>query len=315
MLLVVLPTLFFHGCFAGPEIEIPVQPVLKLELGEVKELAPVHVIHRGKKMEADMEASPNSLECYYCHSGEVSKHRKDVPAMSVCKGCHTGRIAPDLSCENCHLGQKKIFSGAKGAGVEIIKSPMADLDCEDCHDSENELRAPSGVCEDCHDEAYIDKTTRLQEKYTDKIAGIKSHYEKIGSYVKIAGGKRKTLIDIDEFEIGEYYYKYALLDRSKGIHNNEFVMRLLGEAEKTISMLSTQYNEEVRKLIQKARADDSNIRRKAVKEIEAIGGKRALLPFLNSTSSGLRMEAQSALTNLKNAQDMLLRKRRNYLTY
>jgi hypothetical protein len=210
---------------------------VSFKLEELKEHPSMHDIHRGKSMEPGMDPSPESLDCTYCHATETSNYSQKVPAMSVCKDCHADHNAPQLGCTQCHLGTTRVLSGIRGAGIGVIKSNMADHDCIDCHDPQNKLQVQTEVCLKCHEDSYREKLGYLQKEYMEKVNRVKKHYNQINNNLRLIQGKHKNLINPEELRKGEYNYKYALLDRSRGVHNNEFVMQLLNEAERILSKL------------------------------------------------------------------------------
>jgi hypothetical protein len=299
VMLYLAPTvIFLSGCGGGPAPDVPVKVSMRFELDELGELPPVHNIHRGKKMTADMKPTPQTLECHLCHGEDVAKTRKQIPSMSVCQSCHTGEIAPDLPCKRCHIGTKKVLDGIGGINVDDTVSQMADVDCEDCHDSENEYQVSSEACLDCHEEELLEKKARLQKEHAEKVVTVGNYYKEIGDYIKSANGKSNTFINHDEFKKGEYNYKLALLDRSGGIHNTEFTKQLLGRAEKTLAKLDKQYNDKMLQLLQQAKAEDPTTRMKALGTLGEIGGeisRGALIEALKDPAANVRQKVVGIL--------------------
>jgi hypothetical protein len=248
---------------------------IRFKLEELKELPSVHDIHRGKRMLAEMKPTPKTLECHLCHGEEAAKNKKSTPSMLVCLDCHTGQQAPKLPCKRCHLGTKKIFSGVGAAEIGEMLSTMAEFDCDDCHDKEQKFAVPHDVCFDCHDKEEIKPMAQLQKEFVDKLAGVESYYKQVNNFVKSTQGKDKLLINPDEFNRGEYIYKFALMDRSKGVHNNGFVMQLISEADETLSEVSKYYDKYMQRLARDTKSGSPKVRRKALKMLKEIGDERA----------------------------------------
>ena len=188
-LLFTLAGFFLQESSVSSEVESPIKLSNgMLRLGQLKELSPVHEIHREKKI---------TSECSLCHKKQASKSKMDIPEMSVCLSCHKdlNKNVPQLFCENCHLGAMKIISGIEKPGAVAIRSKMANLDCVACHDPKNKFQVSPKVCLCCHGESQKDKMVQLQKEYTEKLTNVENDYKNITDFMKSVQNKQNTLIN------------------------------------------------------------------------------------------------------------------------
>jgi hypothetical protein len=269
---------------------------------KLSEFPPVHEIHKGKKIDPDKKDSKNSMECKYCHFGNLSTPVEKNLSMLLCFDCHTGKSAPKLTCVNCHQGTVKIFNGIAGMGVKVIESNMIILDCDDCHNTDPQNSNPLNPCEDCHEKSYNEKMIRMQAEYREKLATMKRHYNIIKNYIRVFQRELNISPDREKIKSVAHNYKLALLDRSKGVHNNAFILEILNKTEENLSKIREYYKPNINNLFQDIQSNDRNVRLKAVGLLGEIGDKKArqyLKRALDDPDPKVRINAKIALIKLK----------------
>jgi ribosomal protein S8 len=278
---------------------------------KLSEFPPVHEIHKGGKMEPDKKDSDSALKCRYCHVGDLSTPVKENLSMSLCLECHTRKSAPKLTCVNCHQGTVKIFNGVEGMGVKVIESNMIDLDCNDCHNSDPQNRIPPNLCEDCHEESYNEKMTQMQAEYTRKLTTMKRRYNIIKNYIRVFQREQNMSSDKEKIKTVAHNYKLALMDGSKGVHNNEFILEVLNEVQENSSKIREYYKPNINNLFQDIQSNDLNTRLKAVEMLGEIGDKKAekyLKRALDDPDRNVRINAKIALIKIKAQSKLKVKK-------
>ncbi|MBI5787657.1 MAG: NapC/NirT family cytochrome c [Candidatus Schekmanbacteria bacterium] len=189
----------------------------------------VHPLHLGM-----------NVHCNKCHNRVVHNVNpaESPKAMHDCTGCHNGTDAPFGDCKMCHVGIKKIFEGNSGRGVDVLASPMADINCPDCHNAEKKYKVNAQACVDCHgdEEHGQKKINELQGAFNENLTKVTALYEASREKIDFAQRRGKDVSPVVSiFKEGEYNYKLAKLDASHGVHNPEHTKALLEAAEHTFT--------------------------------------------------------------------------------
>lgn len=209
--------------------------------------------------------------CVTCH-GEPERlekyddfaflHKKHVTDKKVeCTRCHTEikhnvktTVKPlDYSCDICHQkkhnGQKKLYMGVGGRGVENMPSPMfiAQVDCIGCHVERKNPNAKNGLefrgitlepsengCIYCHGEDYRGMLAEWKDSVNSELKEVKRNLNQLRPYIKRSSSRAKQL-----FEDAEYNAEF--IEFSKGVHNVDYALALLDK--------SKEYLNEVKKMI------------------------------------------------------------------
>ena len=137
-----------------------------------------------------------------------------------CDQCHSGGIAPEVTCQGCHKLQQGLYGATMDALVrfDVKPSPMFGVvDCEGCHDLSQPLSIENmdAMCMDCHDDD--------DERYEGMLAGWMENLAKARSEaVQALNQFEQTLNDDDRLEQPDELRNRLAQSRS--------TLRLLGEA-------------------------------------------------------------------------------------
>lgn len=180
------------------------------------------------KLIHDKHVSDKGIDCFYCH--EEIRHGNVQMAKPL-----------EVQCDSCHKmvhgGQKEIYMGVMAKGVQNIPSRMfaAQVSCDGCHTEvhfvkgkhvlgEAMAEANEKSCLVCHEKGY-DLMLRSWEANLGKLVAYTEKRLKSVSSV----GKLK---DADKKEYDDVSFNLDLLKRSNGIHNVEYAVRILRNANK-----------------------------------------------------------------------------------
>jgi len=198
--------------------------------------------------------------CVTCH-GEQERlekyndfpflHKKHVTDKKVeCTRCHTEikhsvktTVKPlDYSCNICHekkhIGQKELYMGVSGKGVENMPSPMfiAQVDCIGCHIvkqgigkngneiSGSTLEPSEDGCLNCHGEDYKGMLKEWKDLVNMELKGVKRTLEALRPYMKRAPAQAKQFFDDAEYNI-------EFIEYSKGVHNIDYAISLIDKSK------------------------------------------------------------------------------------
>jgi nitrate/TMAO reductase-like tetraheme cytochrome c subunit len=195
----------------------------------------------------DTHVTKHKVECTHCHL-EIKHSVKPVKLLEVdCGICH----------EKKHGGQKEMYMGIGGKGVEPMPNPMflAQVDCIGCHVMPKTMgakrfftgetyEASEISCIGCHGMDYRGMLKEWKESINESLNEVKPFLDKslrlINSVPKIHKNYRKAFKLYKDARFNYEFVKYA-----KGVHNVEYADALLNKAkeyaEKSISLLSGNY--------------------------------------------------------------------------
>ncbi len=180
------------------------------------------------KLIHDKHVSGKGIDCFYCHEtiehGNVKMAR---PLEVKCDGCH----------KQLHGGQKELYMGVMAKGVENTPSRMfaAQVSCDGCHTEvhfvkgkhilgEAMAEANEKSCLACHDKGY-DLMLRAWEKNINELVSYSEKRLNLASKrIKSKDGARKDFDDAS--------FNIDFLERSKGIHNLEYSVKILSEVNR-----------------------------------------------------------------------------------
>lgn len=179
------------------------------------------------------------VECTRCHTEIHHKVKTTVKPLDYsCNICH----------ENKHTGQKELYMGISGKGVENMPSPMfiAQVDCIGCHlvkkgtgKNGNEINGstlePSeDGCLNCHGEDYKGMLKDWKDAVNKELKEVKRTLEVLRPYMKQAPLQAKQFFNDAEYNI-------EFVEYSKGVHNVDYAISLLDK--------SKEYLIEVKKMV------------------------------------------------------------------
>ncbi|MBI5376200.1 MAG: response regulator [Candidatus Schekmanbacteria bacterium] len=201
--------------------------------------------------------------CVTCH-GEPERlakyndfeflHKHHVTDKKVeCTRCHTEikhsvktSVKPlEYSCDICHkdkhTGQKELYMGISGRGVEKMPSPMfiAQVDCIGCHvnkDKVNDhtqfdgftLRPSEDGCISCHGNDYKGILKDWKDSVNAQLKETKALLSQIAPLVGGAPDNIKKLYD-------DAKYNIEFVEYSKGVHNIDYAIALLDKSKEYIN--------------------------------------------------------------------------------
>ncbi len=202
--------------------------------------------------------------CITCH-GEPERlekyndfpflHKKHVTDKKVeCTRCHTEikhrvktTVKPlDYSCNICHekkhSGQKELYMGVSGRGVENMPSPMfiAQVDCIGCHIIKKEngvngtqfkgttLEPSEEGCVNCHGEDYRELLGEWKDAVNAELKDAKKKLSALRPYIKRAPSKAKQLF-------ADAQYNIEFVEYARGVHNVDYALSLLDKAREYIN--------------------------------------------------------------------------------
>ncbi len=178
----------------------------------------------------------HNLECTYCHDNSI-EHGYVKLERENCLACHHSQ--ENRECSDCHKLQHSMFAGVGGFGVEETPSIMVDLDCSDCHadlHGGNNRAATLETCVECHEDGYEEFVVEWQSETDERVIVVD---ERLTDIRQLALTGRSRGITSDSIRVAEKYMTEALShieivkgDRSRGVHNIEFVDLLLETAGK-----------------------------------------------------------------------------------
>lgn len=223
-------------------------------------------------------------KCLQCHQDQsllstkytdAFMHRKHVTDHKIeCANCHTKikhEIGPILTtihsstiCDRCHrkevhLGPRGIYRGSGGIGVPDSPSLMfsINIDCIACHRKGEGSpilqieryaeRTVAEACVDCHGEGFSDTLKHwkslLSKMENETSQRIFNAQRVLYEFERKRGGspefkKAKNLLN-------EARHNYSFVLLGKGVHNIEYALKLLNEAnnktEQVITILNKDY--------------------------------------------------------------------------
>ncbi len=198
----------------------------------------------------------------FIHENHVTKHKVE------CFQCHLTikhavqtTIKPlEYSCDVCHLskhaGEKEMYMGKGGRGVEDMPSPMflAQVDCVACHiNPGEELPAthftgktykPTGAaCFGCHGKGYAEMLDSWKSALQESLNELEPILKKASELVQSLNKEDKGYQEVSKLlEDAEYNYNFVKF--GKGLHNVSYANTLIevsrNNARKVISILSEQ---------------------------------------------------------------------------
>jgi nitrate/TMAO reductase-like tetraheme cytochrome c subunit len=177
-----------------------------------------------------------NLRCTSCHFEEVGHpdFSKNYALMmkKACFKCHEENDGPDNEeCSTCHIVQNKI----RQAEIENMQGDadvMADLECTECHKSFEKM-PDKKTCIECHDGDEEYGKTLIEWKTT-----VKSRLDTIKLlFLKAKDKAYKDKNILNKFKNTEKLYRAVLFDRSKGVHNFEYITSILNKVEKEFKQI------------------------------------------------------------------------------
>lgn len=204
----------------------------------------------------------NGITCVVCHNPHGSPFDADLREApeDVCLGCHTDRNA--RPGETPYYPQREVLAGIAGFEVtgDVAIGPNhshafgPEDGCVTCHaykvpnlnpTAEDPQRyghaftaqVPDG-CYQCHVPArdIVGETDAIQAEYAARIAALEGYYTSgSADYLDPAG---LTAEERARYDIAVFNTKVAKGDGSLGIHNLDYIDRILGIAEDIFGALS-----------------------------------------------------------------------------
>ncbi len=197
----------------------------------------------------------NGITCIVCHKLTSSSLVLVIgDRIQLCTRCHTaGRIEPGKEVRH---SQAQIYLGTGAIDLPAIPNPKAEkgVACSDCHmpNKSHEFRAltpreaekenRTAVCTMCHQDkkredfaAEVDTLQKVTAERTGKLLGDLKYVRKRLQTAKEKGLNVKHI----EKEYGVIYTNVTIVDadKSKGVHNPEYVNLILEDAEKRTETL------------------------------------------------------------------------------
>ena len=194
------------------------------------------------------------IECSRCHT-QIKHEVGEMPTMAHFTG----------SCEKCHakgihMGPREMYRGTGGIGVADSPSKMYSIkvDCVGCHKTREESkaalyttryseRALAESCVGCHGEGYDEMLFHWKELLVKAENEVNSRIFSVQKKLYEAG---KTGLEDHRFKraqnlINEARHNYTFSLMGKGVHNIEYVLRLLNHAnnntEEALALIEEGY--------------------------------------------------------------------------
>ena len=176
------------------------------------------------------------LTCQSCHfestgHPDFSKNY-NLKMKKVCFKCHEENDGPSNDeCTTCHVVQDNIRHG-KLMDQKGDEDVMVDLECTECHKSFDKL-PDKKTCIECHDgdEEYGENLVQWKTEIGTKLQKLDFLYEK----ARVKAENNPALKE--KFEHAAELYKAVKNDRSKGVHNFEFIKSVLDVVEKELKAI------------------------------------------------------------------------------
>lgn len=219
---------------------------------------------------------PEKLERYadsaFIHENHITKHG------IACFHCHTEMThsvktvteSPKLDCAMCHVdthfGQKNMYEGRGGKGVEDMPSPMrlAGVDCLACHIVEDKLgkgpewiftektfKASEKGCIKCHGEKYAGLVQAWKKELDLAITAIESRLKEAGEILAQIPPEATPNFSFLKNLYDEALYNYDFVRPSTGIHNIYYSAKLLENVNDNLDKFSKESKREL-PVLQKA---------------------------------------------------------------
>jgi len=204
--------------------------------------------------------------CIVCH-GEPERlakykdvefmHLKHVTERNVeCTRCHLEikhsvrtTVEPlDYSCDICHkskhFGEKQMYMGVGGRGVESMPSPMftAQVDCIGCHVSQSlKEKAQGGLfdgftlkpseegCISCHGKDYKGMLDEWKKGIKDSLGNLEPVLLRVESIVNSIDKTNLKFAEAAKL-VNDARYNYDFVKYAKGVHNVDYAEALLRKA-------------------------------------------------------------------------------------
>ncbi|OGL38904.1 MAG: hypothetical protein A3C43_04145 [Candidatus Schekmanbacteria bacterium RIFCSPHIGHO2_02_FULL_38_11] len=209
--------------------------------------------------------------CVVCH-GEPEKlarykdvefmHLKHVTERNVeCTRCHleikhsvrTSMEPLDYSCDICHkskhLGEKQMYMGVGGKGIEPIPSPMftAQVDCIGCHVTEAlKEKAQGGVfdgftlkpseqgCISCHGKDYKGMLDEWKNAIKSSLTNLEPTLKRVESMAELIDKNNPKFAEVFNF-LNDARYNYDFVKYAKGVHNVDYADALLRKSMENLN--------------------------------------------------------------------------------
>jgi hypothetical protein len=164
----------------------------------------------------------------------------------------------DYSCDICHKskhsGEKEMYMGIGGKGVESLPSPMfvAQVDCIGCHVSKKgkaEMEHFEGFtlvpsedgCISCHGKDYKGMLSDWKSSLDEALKKTSVRIEAAKKILETAKGDNPNLAQAKKL-YDDARHNFEFVKFSKGVHNVDYALSLLSfadqSAEKINSLLS-----------------------------------------------------------------------------
>lgn len=194
----------------------------------------------GKKPTA--KTAKSGVTCTACHFDHQAQEGIDDRRPPLCEDCHSGGKM-QLGQEP-HHPQNEMMLGTSPAvtGVPKMPSMFGKKDCNGCH-------MPVINGQRYHDfsvlmpdkKGYSCDSKGCHEgqgaKYTKLVQDWQAQTSKALAEVKALLDARKAKSGTEAYQVALFNYQFVETDRSKGVHNFPFAMKLLEVAKSKLSML------------------------------------------------------------------------------
>ena len=204
--------------------------------------------------------------CIVCHGeperlakyeDEEFMHLKHVTERNVeCTRCHLEikhsvrtTVEPlDYSCDICHKskhgGEKQMYMGIGGKGVESIPSPMftAQVDCIGCHVTKSvrdnveggvfdgfTLKPSEEGCISCHGDDYRGMLGEWRKEIKNNLAKVEPVLSQVEKMVKLVDKSNPKYEEVSKL-VNDARYNVDFVRYGKGVHNVEYSNALLNKA-------------------------------------------------------------------------------------